>query len=58
MITLGTVKNIGMNRFGGAAMSETEITMSEKENPIIHISGTLTLKNYMAACAPADCGQC
>ncbi len=23
--------------------------MSEKENPIIHISGTLTLKNYMAA---------
>ena len=30
-------------------MSETEITMSEKETPIIHISGTLTLKNYMAA---------
>ena len=23
--------------------------MSEKENPIIHISGTLTMKNYMAA---------
>ena len=30
-------------------MSETEITMSEKETPIIHISGTLTMKDYMAA---------
>ena len=35
-------KNTGRALFGG-------IMMSEKENPIIHISGTLTLKDYMAA---------